>query len=181
LSPPAGGAEEAPAATDTALAALAGLGLDQVVAHTEIKLTSAGPRVVEVNPRPAGNRITELVRHVTGIDLAGACVDLALGRAPATVTRPTGVRSAAIGFLVPGAEGVVEGYATEGAAPGPEELASLPGVLEVRLAEPGTRVRPAADNNGYLGHIMAADTEGGGARERVTALLNGVRPRVVAA
>ena len=68
------------------------LGLDGVVAHTEIKLTPDGPRVVEVNPRPAGNRITELIRHVTGIDLAAACVDVALGRAARPA--PTGHRTA---------------------------------------------------------------------------------------
>lgn len=70
-------AADAEAAEQTALAALKALGLTEgVVAHTEIKLTSAGPRVVEVNPRPAGNRITELVRHVTGIDLAAAFVEV---------------------------------------------------------------------------------------------------------
>lgn len=74
---------DAEAAEQTALNALKALGLtDGVVAHTEIKLTPAGPRVVEVNPRPAGNRITELIRHVTGIDLAAAAVEVALGRAP---------------------------------------------------------------------------------------------------
>ncbi len=47
-------AAEAEDAVRTALAALKALGLTEgVVAHTEIKLTSAGPRVVEVNPRPA--------------------------------------------------------------------------------------------------------------------------------
>lgn len=41
------------AAEQTTLGALKVLGLtDAVVAHTEIKLTSAGPRVVEVNPVP---------------------------------------------------------------------------------------------------------------------------------
>lgn len=41
------------AAEQTTLGALKALGLtDGVVAHTEIKLTSAGPRVVEVNPGP---------------------------------------------------------------------------------------------------------------------------------
>ena len=70
-------AADAEAAEQTALAALKALGLtDGVVAHTEIKLTSVGPCVVEVNPRPAGNRITELVRHVTGIDLAAAFVEV---------------------------------------------------------------------------------------------------------
>ncbi|MEV0368315.1 ATP-grasp domain-containing protein [Streptomyces sp. NPDC050636] len=181
------GADETAAAVDTALAAIAGLGLDHVVAHTEIKLTAAGPRVVEVNPRPAGNRITELVRHVTGIDLAGACVDLALGREPDLATRPTGTGSAAIGFLLPPAgedgeeDGVLAGYDTAAGLDTADELAALPGVLEVRLAEPGARVRPAADNNGYLGHIMAAGAANGSARERVAELLATVRPRVVAA
>ncbi|UQA94882.1 ATP-grasp domain-containing protein [Streptomyces halobius] len=177
------GADETAAAVETALAALAGLGLDGVVAHTEIKLTADGPRVVEVNPRPAGNRITELVRHVTGIDLAGACVDLALGREPDLASRPTGVGSAAIGFLLPPGpdDGVLEGYDTAAGLDTAEELAALPGVLEARLAAPGARVRPVADNNGYLGHIMAAGNENGSARERVAELLGAVRPRVVAA
>lgn len=46
---------DADAAEQTALGALKALGLtDGVVAHTEIKLTPAGPRVVEVNPGPPG-------------------------------------------------------------------------------------------------------------------------------
>ncbi|GAB2808121.1 ATP-grasp domain-containing protein [Streptomyces daliensis] len=163
---------QAEAAADTALAALKGLGLDQVVAHTEIKLTPDGPRVVEVNPRPAGNRITELVRHVTGIDLAAACVDVALGRAPELGPRATGVDSAAIGFLLPEEEGVLEGF------DGAEALEECPGVLEVQFAKAGTAVRPADSNNTYLGHVMAADPEGGAARERVEALLSAVGPRV---
>ncbi|BFO16152.1 hypothetical protein SHKM778_25400 [Streptomyces sp. KM77-8] len=91
MFPAALSAADADAAEQTALGALKALGLtDGVVAHTEIKLTSAGPRVVEVNPRPAGNRITELVRHVTGIDLAAAFVDVSLGRAPTCGARTPG-------------------------------------------------------------------------------------------
>ncbi|MEW1718343.1 ATP-grasp domain-containing protein [Streptomyces sp. NPDC093109] len=165
-------ADEA-AARDTALYALKALGLDDIVAHTEIKLTSGGPRVVEVNPRPAGNRITELVRHVTGIDLAAACVDVALGREPDLRPRPTGLRSAAIGFLVPDTEGELE------AIDGADALRAEPGLLEVQLADPGRAVRAAQSNNDYLGHIMAGDPDGPGARDRVAALLAGLGPRVV--
>lgn len=160
-------------AVDTAVRAVAALGLDDVVAHTEIKLTADGPRVVEVNPRPAGNRITELVRHVTGIDLAAACVDVALGRAPELAPRETGLRSAAIGFLVPGAAGTLDRI--EGAT----GIAGEPGVLEANLPAPGTAVRTGGSNNDYLGHIMAADAEGPGARRRVEQLLSGLRPRMV--
>ncbi|GAA0493907.1 ATP-grasp domain-containing protein [Streptomyces sp. NPDC046215] len=166
-------AEQARTAADTALRALDALGLDDIVTHTEIKLTPDGPRVVEVNPRPAGNRITELVRHVTGIDLAAACVDVALGRQPDLAVRETGVRSAAIGFLIPHAPGTLEGV--EGA----KVLAGHPGVLEAQLAEPGTTVKASGSNNDYLGHVMAADRHGPGARERVEELLAGLRPRMV--
>lgn len=165
-------AADAAAASGTAVAALAALGLDGVVAHTEVKLTPGGPRVVEVNPRPAGNRITELVRRVTGIDLAAAHVDVALGRRPELTPRDTGVGSAAIGFVVPEAPGVLE--SVDGAA----EVLGAPGVLEARFAEPGTRVTADGSNNGYLGHLMAADP-GAGARDRVEALLARVRPKVL--
>ncbi|MEU8877386.1 ATP-grasp domain-containing protein [Streptomyces javensis] len=161
------------AAEQTALGALKALGLvDGVVAHTEIKLTSAGPRVVEVNPRPAGNRITELVRHVTGIDLAAACVDVALGRAPGLRRTDTGLRSAAIGFLVPERTGTLDSLDGTG-------LRDAPGVLEVQLAEPGRQVKAAGSNNEYLGHVMAGDPEGAGARDRVEALLAEVRSGLV--
>ncbi|MER5936291.1 ATP-grasp domain-containing protein [Streptomyces sp. NPDC001928] len=161
------------AAEQTTLGALKALGLtDAVVAHTEIKLTSAGPRVVEVNPRPAGNRITELVRHVTGIDLAAAFVDVALGRRPDLTRTDTGLRSAAIGFLVPDRSGTLE-------ALGGRQLAAEPGVLEVLLAEPGKAVKAAGSNNEYLGHVMAGDPDGPGARDRVEHLLTGLRAGLV--
>ncbi|MFJ4780001.1 ATP-grasp domain-containing protein [Streptomyces sp. NPDC088762] len=157
-------------AAETALRAVKALGLDQVVCHTEIKLTPDGPRLVEVNPRPAGNRITELVRHVTGVDLATACVDVALGRTPGLAPRATGVRSAAIAFLLPDAAGTLTGI--EGA----QAVRARPEVLELTLAEPGRSVRPATSNNEYLGHVMTADTEGGGARAAAERLLAGLRP-----
>ncbi|MFJ2782329.1 ATP-grasp domain-containing protein [Kitasatospora sp. NPDC087315] len=164
---------DAGAAARTAVAALAALGLDQVVAHTEIKLTPAGPRVVEVNPRPAGNRITELVRRVTGIDLAAACVDVALGGRPDLTARPTGVASAAIAFLVPGEgrAGLLDGFDGEAA------VRRDPAVVELSLAGPGRDVRPATSNNEYLGHVMTADPEGAGARREAERLLSGLTPR----
>ncbi|MFJ4468467.1 ATP-grasp domain-containing protein [Streptomyces sp. NPDC089424] len=173
MFPAALGPESTEAAERTARDALEALGLtDGVVAHTEIKLTSAGPRVVEVNPRPAGNRITELVRHVTGVDLAAAFVDVALGRTPDLRRTDTGLRSAAIGFLVPHTSGTLE--ALDGTGPG-----AAPGVLEARFAEPGRPVEAAGSNNEYLGHVMAGDPEGPGARERVETLLTEVRAGMV--
>ncbi|GJF34683.1 carboxylase [Kitasatospora sp. NE20-6] len=161
---------ETRAAADTAIQAIEALGLDQLVAHTEIKLTPAGPRVVEVNPRPAGNRITELVRRVTGVDLAAACVDVALGRRPDVTARPTGVTSAAIAFLLPDRDGRLT------TVDGADEVGRDPAVVELTLAEPGRRVRRAVSNNEYLGHVMTIDTEGSGARDRAERLLTRLTP-----
>ncbi|MFF2214178.1 ATP-grasp domain-containing protein [Streptomyces antibioticus] len=173
MFPAALAADDAEAAGRTALAALEALGLtDGVVAHTEIKLTSAGPRVVEVNPRPAGNRITELVRHVTGVDLAAAFVEVSLGRKPDLRGGDTGLRSAAVGFLVPETSGTVESLDDGG-------LGAAPGVLEVGLPGPGRLVSAARSNNEYLGHVMAGDPAGLGARARVEALLDELRSGLV--
>lgn len=163
------------AAEEAARLALDALGLDGVVAHTELKLTPQGPRVVEVNPRPAGNRITELVRHVTGVDLAAACVEVALGRRPELDARPTGLRSAAVGFLVPQQGGVLA------AIGGAREAERAAGLLELQLADPGRSVKAAGSNNEYLGHVMVGDPEGLRARSRVESLLATLTPRVVRA
>ncbi|MFH9266744.1 ATP-grasp domain-containing protein [Streptomyces sp. NPDC017546] len=173
MFPAALSAADTGAAEETARAALKALGLDGVVAHTEIKLTDDGPRVVEVNPRPAGNRITELVRHVTGVDLAAACVDVALGREPDLRRRATGLRSAAIGFLVPDTGGTLKSI--EGA----DDVSAAAGLLELQLAVPGKAVKAAGSNNEYLGHVMAGDAEGLGARDRAETLLSALRPEVV--
>ncbi|MGW4893241.1 ATP-grasp domain-containing protein [Kitasatospora sp. NPDC004240] len=174
MFPAALGPADARAAAGTAVAALDALGLDQVVAHTEIRLTPGGPRVVEVNPRPAGNRITELVRRVTGVDLAAAAVDVALGRVPDLAVHPTGVASAAIAFLLPERDGLLEGF------DGEPEVRRDPAVVELSLAGPGREVRPATSNNEYLGHLMTADTEGAGARRTAERLLAALTPRYAA-
>jgi len=166
-------AADAAAAGETARQAVEALGLDGVVAHTEIKLTPDGPRLIEVNPRPAGNRITELIRHVTGVDIAAAAVDVAIGQRPDLHIRDTGLRSAAIGFLVPQSTGVLEEI------DGADLVRKAPGVLEVQLADPGKPVKAAGSNNAYLGHVMAGDAEGPDARRCVEALLSELRPRVV--
>jgi argininosuccinate lyase len=103
------------AACDMAVSALAAVGFDRGVAHTELRLTAAGPRVVEINPRPAGNQITELVRRVTGVDLPMVYTQLALGEQPDLAVADTGVCSAAISFLVPPRAGTVAEIAGAGA------------------------------------------------------------------
>ncbi|MBB2914790.1 argininosuccinate lyase [Streptosporangium becharense] len=153
------------AAGETALAALAAVGLDHGVAHTELKLTPDGPKVVEINPRPAGNQITELVRRVTGVDIPMAYAQLALGERPRLTPAETGVRSAAIAFLIPPRPGTLS------AVHGTGRLAEAGDVVEWRVKDPGFRAGEGTSNNDYLGHVMVADTSGPGARSRAEELV----------
>ncbi|WBB91137.1 ATP-grasp domain-containing protein [Verrucosispora sp. WMMC514] len=159
------------AVRDMAVTALAAVGFDRGVAHTELRLTAAGPRVVEINPRPAGNQITELVRRGTGVDLPMVYTQLALGEQPDLTVTDTGVRSAAISFLLPPRAGTVAGI--DGAA----ALAAAPDVVDWAVKPVGHRTGEAVSNNAYLGHVMAVDTTGLGARARAEELVAGLRVR----
>ncbi|MFI5717913.1 ATP-grasp domain-containing protein [Nocardia sp. NPDC051750] len=166
MFPAALGPGEQAAVSAVARSAIAALGLDDTVAHTEIKWTADGPRLIEVNPRPAGNRITELVRRVTGIDLAAVHAEVAAGGIPDLTPRPTGTGSAAIAFAVADRAGVLT------AISGAEPWAGDPRVVEHTLAEPGTRVRIATDNNTYLGHVMVVDERPGTAGALASGLID---------
>lgn len=58
------------------------LGVNDTVTHTEVKLTSKGPRIVEVNARIGGDNIASLVEAAKGINLYEASILLSLGRMP---------------------------------------------------------------------------------------------------
>jgi hypothetical protein len=71
--------------------ALRALGVRHGITHTEIKLTAAGPRVIEVNGR-IGGYIAELYRRWSGIDLVAVAIDAALGE-PVELPRGSGERT----------------------------------------------------------------------------------------
>ncbi|HEV2373482.1 MAG TPA: ATP-grasp domain-containing protein [Streptosporangiaceae bacterium] len=67
---------------------LHGLGLADGIGHTEMRLTSTGPRLIETHLRVAGQRLPEIVARAVGVDFFGAAVDLAMGLCPDTTPRP---------------------------------------------------------------------------------------------
>lgn len=100
-----------------AAAAVRALGVEYGVCHTEIRLTTRGPRVVEVNARIGGDMIGRLVELATGIQLARTAADIACRRAPDLT--PTRHQAAAVRIRYPETSGTVTArHLTRGFAAG---------------------------------------------------------------
>lgn len=133
----------------TVLAALAAVGFDFGPAHAEIRLTPAGPVVVEINPRLAGGMIPELVRYALGIDLLAAFLNQLEGQ-PVDLA-PQRAGWASIRFLVAGRSGRLAGVS------GIDEARRVPSVREISIGKPlGTAVRPAEEAADRIGFVIAS-------------------------
>lgn len=67
------------------------LDIANVVTHTEIRFTSAGPKIVEVNGRPGGDLIPYVANLASHADVVMASADIACGRLPDLETEASGV------------------------------------------------------------------------------------------
>lgn len=131
-----------------AVRTLAALDLRWGAAHIELRLTPAGPVVIEVNPRLAGGFIPELVRLATGIDLIDAAIRLATGR-PASLA-PSAQRHAAIRFVLPRAAGRLVDVTGAAAA------RSVAGVCDVAIyRRAGEALTLSGDFRDRAGHVIA--------------------------
>jgi biotin carboxylase len=135
------------AINDTVLSALDALHLHWGPAHTELRLDSRGPVIIEVNPRMGGDMIPELIRLATGVDVVSETIRLVTG-AKIDLT-PQGRRWASIRFLTPGAEGFVRWKSDLNAA------RAIPSVSEVELyVAEGDEVRRQGDYRDRIGHVI---------------------------
>ncbi|MFI8828472.1 ATP-grasp domain-containing protein [Streptomyces sp. NPDC053431] len=108
------------------------LGVELGVTHAELRLTPAGPRLVELNGRLGGDLIPYASRLATGVDLVVAAAELALGRTPDL--RPDRAGCAEVRFVYPPHDGTVGRVDVERAA-------AVPGIAHAEvLAPPGTRL-----------------------------------------
>ncbi|GAA3293644.1 ATP-grasp domain-containing protein [Streptomyces cinereospinus] len=144
--------------------ALRAVGFDLGAAHVELRLAADGPRLIEINCRPAGDRITHLVALSTGVDLCAELVRMHLG--PWTPPTVTTRQAAAIAFL-PADPGDVR--AVRGA--GHARLAE--GVTDVSVyVSAGDHSRPQLNNTARHAHAIAVGRTGRQALDRARASLS---------
>jgi biotin carboxylase len=138
---------------DTVRTGLRAMGLEWGPAHVELRLTPAGPVIIEINPRLAGGFIPELVRLARGVDMIRETLALVVGKPPNLQAAQN--RYAAIKFLCPAIEGVIRQFA------GLEDARNLAGVADIQAYRvPGETVRIEHDFRDRIGHVIAlGDTE----------------------
>ena len=140
---------------------LAAINYAHGLSHTEAKLTPIGPRIVEINPRMGGSYLFELIEMVTGIDNFQVLFDLAQGRRPRMQVRQTKVRSAALHFLLPPRGGTIDRIRNVEQVKADRQIHRV--VIDDII---GKTVRSPRDNNDFIGHIIAIDPSGYGARAK---------------
>ena len=136
-----------------ALAGLHAVGLNSGAAHVELRRTSSGPVIVEINPRLAGGMIPRAVQEATGIDMIHHVVAQAAGVTDPPA--PTRSAAASIRFLTAQTAGRLA------AITGLELARQLPGVVEVGLTcEIGQPVEVRHSFSDRLGYVIAAADSG---------------------
>ncbi|WP_322769061.1 ATP-grasp domain-containing protein [Frankia sp. Cr1] len=123
------------------------MGLRDGVCHTEVRIDTRGPRIIEGHNRFGGDAIPDLVRGAYGIDLTTLAVGWPFGLVAELPDRPVAHAGASTRFLVcePGRVEAVDGV---------EAARRQDGVLAVRItAKPGDVVRSVRDNWDRLGLV----------------------------
>lgn len=141
-------------------------------AHSEIRLSPFGPRVIEVNPRLAGGMIPVLVRLACGVDLVRATLEKVIGESPLVACRKNG--HASIRFVRAPERGILE--RVEGLA----EAASVPNVAEAVIYKSiGASVEATGDFRSRLGHVIAESNSNNNAIEVADRALSLIKVNVV--
>jgi biotin carboxylase len=125
------------------------LGLRDTVVHMEFRLSGGRFSLIEVNPRPAGQRLNELVELTTGVSLVALHLAAHMGEADNLIRRMRPGGYAGMRFLLPDRPGTVHRLHV---APAPDALED-----EVVLHTVPTPREIGVDmNNGSrLGYVLA--------------------------
>ncbi|MCK1506880.1 acetyl-CoA carboxylase biotin carboxylase subunit family protein [Bradyrhizobium sp. 18] len=134
---------------DVSLGCLHPLGLGWGPANVDLRWTTLGPVVIEVNPRLAGTPNPQLLRLAYGIDLINEHIKLVTGRKCDLRRRHSHIAAARI--LIPDRDGILD------AISGHSQAAAVPGVTEVKCSiEPQTSIVRKGDYRDKIGHVIAA-------------------------
>lgn len=153
----------------TAVQALRAIGITDGPSHVEVKLSSTGPRIIEVNGRPGGDNISsDLLVQAFGVDIFEATVNYYLDN-PIDI-RKKHHRAASIAYVTADRDGIYEGIA------GFEAAIQQEGVVRAQItAAPGDAVSVARSSDDRLGYIITAGDTPQEAKELALALVGSLK------
>lgn len=128
-----------------ATAAAQAIGVRNGCLHVEVKLTDAGPRIIEVNGRVAGGGIPQVLRRQGGPDLYQCAAAIACGRMP---DLPQVAANGRIRFDL-----AVQPPLEEDVELAPDwrhTIGEMPYIEDVRLRATNARVEPCDGSYGFL-------------------------------
>ena len=148
-----------------AKAAMQAIGMRNGPTHTEIKVTSAGAKLIEIAARLGGDHITShLVPLSTGVDMVNCSYATLLGETVDCKSKYN--RGAAIRFIC-GKEGVFDSVV------GVEEALSIRGVREIEIYKTdGDNVQMPRNSSDRIGHIIAVGENADEAEENAEEALS---------
>jgi biotin carboxylase len=125
------------------------LGLRDTLVHAEFRLSGEQFSLIEVNPRPAGNRIDDLVNYTTGVSLVELHLAAHLGSADEVLQRARPSGYAGVRFLLPERPGTVRSLHV---APAPDADGDP---VELHTVDTPREIGPDLSNDTYLGYVLA--------------------------
>jgi biotin carboxylase len=125
------------------------VGLRNGPAHTEFKLTSRGPRIVESHNRTGGDGINELTEVAHDVDMERYALGARFGVVEPLTRSPEPRGGAALRFLTPEPGRVVE-------VTGVDAVRADPAYVDLQVkVEPGDKVPPLTWNEDVAGRVIA--------------------------
>ncbi|HEX6358989.1 ATP-grasp domain-containing protein [Actinophytocola sp.] len=125
------------------------VGLRNGPAHTEIRLTSRGPRIIESHNRIGGYAVNEMVEAAYGVDMERYTLGARFGMVEPLTASPEPLGGAALRALTPEPGRVVEVTGVDTVRADPAFVA-----LHVKV-EPGDEIRPLTWNEDIAGYVVA--------------------------
>lgn len=156
---------------EVAKAANRAIGIKNGPSHTEIIVTSDGPKIVELGARLGGDNIaTHLVPLSTGVNMVECCIKIALGEKPDLVSKWD--RGAAIRYFDQHA-GIVKSIE------GLEEAEGVSGVQQISIVHGvGEKISDVTNSGARMGFVIAQDECAEKAIEDCYAALDKIKVRI---
>lgn len=130
------------------IAASKAIGIKNGPAHTEIKVTKDGPKIIELGARLGGDNITtHLTPLSTGVDMVECCINIAMGR-PVDISHKLDKGSAIRYFDLN--KGKIKKIS------GVESACNIPGVIQVSVVHgPGETVDGIKSSGDRVGFVIS--------------------------